>query len=393
MAVRIGYCTNVHPATDTGQMLEQWKRYALPVRRGWPADEPMGLGLWLPAEVVRQLSRDPELSRRVRQFLDENQLLPFTANGFPYGDFHSPIVKHNVYFPTWWDPRRADYTMRIADILDSWLPEGEPASISTLPISWGCPPPDDEELKLAARHLLSVARHLADLEARTGRRIVLALEPEPGCALQRSGDVTAFFERYLWPIDRSLCHAHLGVCHDICHAAVMNEQQTHVLELYRQAGIAIGKLQISSAVRMVLSGKAPDERARAFEQLSSFNEPKYLHQTTVRQEGITDRFFEDLPLALGYYPEVPAGGIWHVHFHVPVYLKTFGALQATDDALRECLRWICRTSGTFHWEVETYAWNVLPAHLKQPSLADGIRHELEHVLALRKQFLAADDGS
>ena len=32
--------------------------------------------------------------------------MPFTFNGFPYGDFHQSVVKHRVYEPTWADAER-----------------------------------------------------------------------------------------------------------------------------------------------------------------------------------------------------------------------------------------------------------------------------------------------
>ncbi len=386
MKVRIGYCTNVHPANDVEGMLKQWQHHALAVRRRWSESDSMGLGVWLPAEVVRQLKADPALLRQVGQFLEKHELLPFTANGFPYGDFHSAIVKHQVYFPTWWDARRRDYTLCLADILDRWLPTGEPASISTLPISWGSPWPTEAEFRQAAQYLIEVARYLAKLEEGRGRHIILALEPEPGCALQTSANVVAFFERYLLPIDKSLCERYLGVCHDICHAAVMNEPQHAALETYSAYGIRIGKLQVSAAVRVVWDGKLHEQRVTAFRQLASFNEPKYLHQTTARCQDGTDRFFEDLPLALAYFSEAPSDGTWHVHFHVPIYLETFGALDATQDAVCQCLDWIVRHDAAEHWEVETYAWNVLPSELQRPCLADGIWDELQYLRSLWRKL-------
>jgi hypothetical protein len=85
-------------------------------------------------------------------------------------------------------------------------------------------------------------------------------------------------------------------------------------------------------------------------------------------------FFEDLPLALARRGELD--GEWRVHFHVPVYLESFGRLRTTQFAIRECLAAMRAMSDCRHFEVETYAWDVLPAELRQPELAAGIAHEM-----------------
>src|SRR5690606_33163965 len=126
-------------------------------------------------------------------WLGENGLLPFTLNGFPYGDFHQPVVKHAVYEPTWWQDERREYTQQLVDILDQLLPPGEEGSISTLPIAWGRPMPDREKLAEAGRQLQRLADYLADLEQRRGRLIYVCLEPEPGCVFDTTDGAIAFF--------------------------------------------------------------------------------------------------------------------------------------------------------------------------------------------------------
>ena len=62
--------------------------------------------------------------------------------------------------------------------------------------------------------------------------------------------------------------------------------------------------------------------------------------------------------------------------HVPVYLSEFGLLktsQAEIIAAMQASRELCDTD---HYEVETYAWNVLPAEMRQIDLATGIATEL-----------------
>jgi hypothetical protein len=168
---------------------------------------------------------------------------------------------------------------------------------------------------------------------------------------------------------------HLRVCHDICHAAVMFEDQADVFERYRAAGIGIGKVQVSNAIRLRMGALAADERGEAIGQLRAFAEDRYLHQTMIDVGG-RRTLFDDLPLALRD-PDVgrDAHGEWRIHFHVPVYLESFRLLDTTREHIGECVR-LLRGEGVRHWEVETYAWNVLPEELRRASLAEGIAGEL-----------------
>src|SRR5262249_37608196 len=163
------------------------------------------------------------------------------------------------------------------------LPQSRGGSISTLPLAWGSPPPGSGELEKAAAALRQLAGELAQLERDHGRRITLCLEPEPGCVIQFSADLVRFFEDYLLRgAEEAAIRRHLCVCHDICHAAVMFEDQAEVLRRYRAAGIVVGKMQVSSAVALPLDRTAPPDRAAALRQLGAFAEDRYLHQTMVR---------------------------------------------------------------------------------------------------------------
>jgi hypothetical protein len=335
----------------------------------------MGVGLWLAADAARQLLT--EGLAEARAWLNDVGLLPFTLNGFPYGDFHQPVVKHRVYHPTWWESSRRDYTFDLIRIQHALLPPGMEGSISTLPIAWKHPQPTDAQWRFAAQHLTEVAELLAQLEREEGRTITICLEPEPGCCLQRSKDVVQFFEGYLLPQgNEAAIRRHLRVCHDVCHASVMFETQDEVFARYQAAGIAVGKVQVSAAIHVPLDGMNSLERRGALDQLARFAEDRYLHQTVIQaREG--EQFFEDLPLALAAHSDRDgASGDWRIHFHVPVYLSHFGHLETTQSDIMSCLAAARDRSHVKHFEVETYAWSVLPEDLKQPHLADGIAEEL-----------------
>ncbi|MBW3595668.1 MAG: metabolite traffic protein EboE [Planctomycetes bacterium] len=374
MQLQVGYCTNVHAGADWPAARENLARHALAVKEAVRPKATMGVGLWLAAQAARQLLEDNRIVA-ARDWLEEVGLTPFTFNGFPYGDFHQPVVKHRVYQPTWWEEARLAYTLDLIEIQHVLLPPAMEGSISTLPIAWPEPKPNDEQLRKAAKQLSAVAERLARLEAEEGRLISLCLEPEPGCYLQRSEDIVRYFKDYLLPAgDEAIIRRHLRVCHDVCHAAVMFEDQADVLQRYREAGIEVGKVQVSAAIHVPLDRLDAAQRENALQQLTAFAEGRYLHQTVVGPEG---EFFEDLPQALAAHGD--SRGVhapWRIHFHVPIYLVRFGALETTQDEIIRCLEAVRDYSRVSHFEVETYAWSVLPEELQQPQLADGIAEEI-----------------
>jgi hypothetical protein len=375
MTIQMGYCTNVHAGADLDQTRDNLRRYASAVKQRFRPQEPLGVGLWLSASAARDLLEDDQLEA-FRDWLAETGLVPFTFNGFPYGDFHQRVVKHQVYLPTWCEPERWTYTDNLITIQHRLLPPGLDGSISTLPLAWGRPDLTPPQRQLAADALRRIAQRLAGLEQESGRRIILCLEPEPGCALQYSTDIVRFFEDdLLRGHDERPIRRHLGVCHDVCHAAVMFEEQSDVLHRYRAAGLCVGKVQVSSAVRLPGDITATEYPA-ALAQLAGFNEDRYLHQTMVAAETGQPTFFEDLPRALADRTLRERPCEWRVHFHVPIYLERFGRLEAMRSAIMECLRIVAGEDLTRHFEVETYAWGVLPPELQQPDLATGIAAEM-----------------
>lgn len=377
--MQIGYCGNVHPGRTIDEVKQNLSLHSLDVKsQVRPVDE-MAIGLWLSATASRELdSKDTVLE--FRDWLRERGLLPFTLNGFPYGDFHQEVVKHDVYLPTWAETERLDYTVRLAEILNLLLPEGVDGTISTLPLGW--PVVDgrfnvDDELfwKSCGRNLLACAERLDNIQQTSGRNIFICIEPEPGCILDTWDDIVGFFDQHLFLDSQStdLIRKHIGVCHDVCHSAVMFEEQGTAVSEYQKAGIKIGKVQVSSAVQVDFDG-AGSQTDEMLSQLKGFAEPKYLHQTSVRADGET-RFYEDLSLALEANSD--PSGQWNVHFHVPIFSESLDLIGTTQNEIGNCVNAI-RESGEPlpHFEIETYAWNVLPERLREGSLADGIAQEI-----------------
>jgi hypothetical protein len=182
----------------------------------------------------------------------------------------------------------------------------------------------------------------------------------------------SFFKNHLLPgRDESHVLRYIRVCHDTCHASVIFEDQQAAIKSYFTNGIRIGKVHVSSAIEADLGA---DSSELVPDQLKTFQEDRYLHQTYVKQSG-TDAAYDDLPQALRE-TNIKAEGTLRCHFHVPVFIEEFGHLKTTSHEIVDCLRNIYKMSDCRHFEVETYAWTVLPDELRTEDLAEGIAREL-----------------
>ena len=209
--------------------------------------------------------------------------------------------------------------MGLARLLTRLLPDDvEEGSISTLPLGWreGW---EAEQQDAALRALADLAVELEELHAATGKRIRLALEPEPGCTVET---ITQAVDSIA-----GLAPEWIGVCLDACHLAVQFEEPAAAVERLRESGVPIVKTQVSSALRV-----SDPASAEGRELLARFDEPKFLHQV---RECVNSHVegTDDLPEALE--GGLPAEREWRVHFHVPVNTRrAHDAGRAERDAGR-----------------------------------------------------------
>jgi len=351
----LGYCTNVHRGDRFRSVIENIASYSKIIQG--LVSEPIGLGLWLSDRASREVDLE-----KLRDVLEESETTVFTMNGFPYSNFHEDIVHHDVYQPNWTDDRRLDYTLRLAQILSELIVEGSDGGISTLPLGWNS---DDFSNEDAAAMLRKCIDQLEEVEQKSGRCIHIDIETEPGCRLQRASELGTFINQYFGDDERS--RRYIRVCHDTCHSAVMHESAEEAVSHYNNAGLTIGKVQLSSAIEVDFNAQHnPD----VINDIQSIAEPRYLHQTTIVDGDLT-QFNENLADVSLDNPS----GLWRIHFHVPIHLPQFGSLRTTQHDL-ECSIPILKQAGTTSWEVETYTWSVMPNALQQDELVDSIAKEL-----------------
>lgn len=354
----ITYCTNIHPGDTWEAVCSQLEGHTLDVKRAVCPDRPFPVGLRLSARAAGEVGADE--ARRFGDWCAGHGLFVCTLNGFPYGRFHGVPVKERVYLPDWRDPARLEYTERLVALLAQWLPQGLTGSISTVPLGYRTALEGDDlgpALRNLERALLCVAR----VAQTVGKRLVLSVEPEPGCYLETTDDVVRFFETL--PFSAEL-RSHLAVCYDCCHQALQYESPAHSLSALRRAGIPVGHVQVSSALRVA------GDRLSALEP---FCEPCYLHQTVGRRGDGSLVRFPDLPPALTCDERVEE---WRAHFHVPVFLDRAGACGTTRGFLEHALPLF---EPEVLLEVETYTWGVLPPELRTETVTASLVRELEWV--------------
>lgn len=390
------YCTNIHAG-------ETWEEISAALHRHLPAIKqqispaaPMGVGLRLSAAAVDDLA-DPERLQQLKAFLDAGGFYVFTVNAFPYGTFHATRVKEQVYEPDWRTQERLRFTDAVAYILSVLLPDGMSGSISTVPGAFKASIETDADIAAMVDNLIACAAQLHALSEATGKHISLALEPEPCCFLETTDEAIAFFNDWVFApravkafaeaanitsLDTAerLLRRHLGVCFDVCHAAVEFEDPVASLTRLRAAGIAVPKIQLSAALRV------PEPDAEAVRLLQAFDDGVYLHQVVAARAGVLTRYL-DLPHAIAAIAAdadadtaaVAAADEWRVHCHVPLFWQASGVLQSTHAPLIDLLA-ACRADALApHLEVETYTWDVLPANLRAGDMANDIARELQWV--------------
>jgi sugar phosphate isomerase/epimerase len=386
----LGYCTNIHPGESWDEIRANLGRYVPEVKRRVSPDAPFGLGLRLSCMAARQLA-GPDALAEFADFLSRESLYVFTINGFPYGPFHGTRVKEGVYLPDWRDEERLEYTNLLADLLAQWVPAGTPSggSISTVPGAFRAAARGDADSARIAELLVRHVAHLVDLERCTGRHIVLALEPEPCCLLETVAETVTFFREHLHSgaaaarlskltgLDAAAAARalgdHLGVCLDLCHAAVEFEDPAECFAELEAAGIAVAKIQVTAGLRI------PRVTAESAEALRRLEDGVYLHQVVERSEDGLARF-EDLGAAFASDGWRRRDSEWRVHFHVPVFLEALDGFASTQAFVREALALHKARSRSPHLEVETYTWSVLPEHERRVPVEQAIARELEWVV-------------
>ncbi len=387
--IQLAYGMNVHPGGDARATIDAIQSTVLPLKKRLGVRGAFGLAVRWSAKGVAGLAPDRPIFGELVDLLKSSRLAIFTGNAFVHGEFHGEPLKDEVYRPDWTDARRLEYTLAFAEVLARLARAVRPKkavtlSLSTSPLSWKGWSGDDRGHARSAEQLVACGRGLAEIKREYGVRIILGLEPEPGCSLETTEEVRRFFAGPLAHALRASPNAapYLGVCYDVCHQAVQWEDGAESLQRLADDEIALAKVQASCALELPDAGDAAGRDA-----LAAFNEPVYLHQTSARDAAGTVHMASDLGDVLDD-ATWHAHGAWRSHFHVPVFRReATGPLRTTQPDLEACLAQLATNPNpawTGHLEIETYTWDVLPeaerAAGSGSDLVDALEQEYRWVL-------------
>jgi hypothetical protein len=382
------YSTLVHPADNWEQLWTSLNTYLPRVKARVSPDAPFGVCIRLAAPTAELLAASAAERAKLKRFLADHDLYVYTVNAFPYGAFKGTIVKEQVYEPDWRTEARTRYTINVADILADITRADIAPSIQTAPLGFKPNVTGPDVIASYTEHVLRVAAHLVQLEARTGRTVTLAIEPEPHCFLETTDETVAYFTGHLYTgaaagrlaklaaIPLSEAHValrrHIGIVFDIGHQAVGFEHIPTSLQTLVDASVPIFKLQEVAAMHI------PEVTQEAVDALAPYARTVYLTQTVEKKNGRLTKFL-NVEEAFAAWQTDPGPREWRIHFHVPVFLEDLGAFRTTRFALEEALAVHKATPLSRQLEIETYTWDVLPDHLKTGDIVDYVCREIEWV--------------
>lgn len=398
--LHLTYCTNIHSGETWAEVESNLHQYLPQLKTRLASDRPFGIGLRLADLASRELLTGDNLTQ-LQNWLTEQNLYVYTLNGFPYGGFHHRVVKDKVYAPDWSSSERLAYTLRLIEILTVLLPPELDGGISTLPVSykpwWHHARDRNRILEQSCLNLAKAIASLINVERNTGKLIHLDLEPEPDGMLENTQEVIDFFRDWLlpvagkWlqnelnisqPVAEDRIYRYIRVCYDTCHFAVEYEEPRNILRRFEAEGIKIGKIQLSSAIKIAIPAEI-EQRGLILDKLSPFAESTYLHQVITRHDGGILKHHVDLSAALKHFLTTEARE-WRTHFHVPIFIDRYQLFESTQDHIVKLLEMLPDNSPTHHLEIETYTWEVLPPSMKL-DLLTSIEREYQWVLSVLNQ--------
>ncbi len=373
--LHLAYCTNIHRGESWNEVLGNLNTHVLAVRQQVCPNNPYAIGLRLGAAAAAELAQPSQLNA-FQDWLKEHNAYVFTINGFPHGTFHGTRVKEQVYAPDWTQPSRLEYTKQLFQILATILPESIEGSVSTVPCSFKAFIQSDHQIEAITHQLWECVDYLHQLQQETGRTLHLDLEPEPLCLVETTDEVVQLFDRLhaKRPNDHRLL-THLRVNYDACHLAVEFENANQALKTLESHGIRIGKLHLSSALKVK---PTPD----VLPELQRFTDPVYLHQTIARKPNGSLTRYADLPQVLAQAASTTAQEEeWRIHYHIPLHAAPSQLWDTTTDHLLEVLDWLSTNpSACQHLEMETYTWEVLPDELATRNVVQQLTAEYQWTL-------------
>ncbi|MCO5225146.1 MAG: hypothetical protein M9953_07405 [Thermomicrobiales bacterium] len=347
-----------------------------------------------PANVSLRLSQaalnDPLCTaENLRSLLGEYDLRLAGISGVSIGGG----AKTEVHRPDWRSEERLSFMFPAANLATE-LAQTENFGITTNAFtyrSWIDPGMPGNWAALTL-NLIRIVEHLVRVRDRTGLTIHIDIEAEPGSLLRDTDDIVRYWQEWLIPrgaamlsdrmpiTDGTAVEAvlrHVRIALDTAHAAVVWDDPVTSLDRLVNAGVQIGRLQVSAALECEIPAE-PGERMALAEMLREQQSPTLLQQVVaIRDDEIVVRH-DDLPEAIAVIDE-SVGEIWRIHTHAPLLADRYGMFRSTRPLTATWLQEIAtRDLNVDLIELRSANWSVVPAD-DRGDIAEMIAREAEWV--------------
>lgn len=382
------FCSNLLPQESLDDLLPALLTFAKGVRQ--QSEVPLlGIDLRLGLQAITQANQRSDLADW-RQRFQEAGLVITTLNAFPLLPFQSDVVKDQAYRPDWGSTDRLKASISAIAIADQLSHEAdEICTISTLPGSYRPWAEAEADPLTMARHLGQWVVAAWHHRQRGGRRVVLAIEPEPCCSWGSGAELAQFWQTYGQHTLSQVCqdlhstidgqtaiNEHLACCWDTCHASVVFEDQAGAIAALSHLGLAPLKVQYSAA-----PGAAPPLSAAGIAALVALDEPRFCHQVGIRDQASHITVLPDLSHLAAWHARLSAAeqqslAAIRTHFHIPIHRDPDSPELASTIADSRLGLAAALRHGARHVSVETYTWSLRAAHGEDPiaGTAAEIRH-------------------
>ena len=191
--LHLAYCTNVHRGETWARNLRGTREIHAGRETARSPTRPYAIGLRLSAQAAFDLTR-PNVLTAFKHWLDKNGCYVFTINGFPSASSTANALKNRFTYRT--GHRSAVSILQICSSIFSrnWCPPNIEGSVSTVPGSFKEFIKNADQLRVIRKNIFHSVEHAARVSELTGRRMHLALEPEPLCLFETTHETAIFFD-------------------------------------------------------------------------------------------------------------------------------------------------------------------------------------------------------
>lgn len=356
------YCSNIFKEKTWQKLFYKIKSYVTDLKHVFKKIN-IGLSLCLSNSLINEIKKNHN-QENIINWIKKKHLYISSINGFVYQTFHKKKIKEYIYFPDWTSKKRLNFTKKLINILKNIIKKKYDGSISTLPISYDIWVKNYHKsyiLYKSSKNILNTIKLLIKTKKQQKISIHLDIEPEPHCTIETYKQIKIFFEMWLIPLykqffitKKKIIYTHIKICYDICHFIVNFEDYKKVLNSIQKTNIQIGKIQLSSALKINLQNKIKKPLLTTLKQL---NKSPFLHQIRIKKKDKIKKYL-DIKYIFNNLKQKKNAEL-RIHCHAPLYEKIYKNIKTTQKETKTTLKYFLKKTRIKHIEIETYTYNII----------------------------------